>query len=151
MGRISDAVVSYFHNENWNFERIENSENLRCGVKGKNTSYRMFFHIKEASDRLVVYAISPFNIPENKRAAAAEFIARANYGVYFGNLELDMDDGEFRYKTSIDIEGGTLTEKMVQNLIGWAIWGVDKYYTGVMAIVYGGKSPAEAVKEIDNS
>ncbi len=150
MGRIGDTVVSYLQNDNWNFERINNSENLKCGVKGKNASYRIFFSIKEENNRLVVYVVSPFNIPEEKRVAAAEFIARANSGMYFGNLELDLDDGEVRYKTSIDLEGGTLTEKMVENLIYWGYWGMDRYYPGLMALIYGGKSPAEAVKDCDN-
>lgn len=30
----------------------------------------------------------------------AEFLTRANYGLVFGNFEMDMHDGEIRYKPS---------------------------------------------------
>ena len=35
------------------------------------------------------------------RVAAAEFEPRANFGLDIGNLELDMTDGEVRYKSSL--------------------------------------------------
>ena len=35
------------------------------------------------------------------KVAAAEFEARANFGLNIGMMELDMTDGEVRYKSSL--------------------------------------------------
>ena len=51
----------------------------------------------------------PIRVAEEQRQIVAELLARINYGLNIGNFELDMTDGEIRYKTSIDVEGGELT------------------------------------------
>ena len=43
--------------------------------------------------------------PEEMRVPMAEFLTRANYGLRIGNFEMDFEDGEVRYKSSVDFEG----------------------------------------------
>ena len=74
----------------------------------------------------------PNHAEEAKRPEAAEFVARANYGMRIGNFELDMEDGEVRFKVSVDIEGSQLTSVMVRNMIACAITCSDRYYPGIM-------------------
>lgn len=54
------------------------------------------------------------NVPEDRRLALAEFLTRANYGLFIGNFEMDWQDGEVRYKTSIDVAGDRLSTALVQ-------------------------------------
>jgi hypothetical protein len=63
---------------------------------------------------------------------------------------MDMDDGELRYKVSVDVEGGELTSKMVSYMMGYAVVRMDKYYPGLMALLYGGATPADAVKLVED-
>ena len=41
----------------------------------------------------------PTHVREDKRDVVCRYITRANYGLRNGNLEMDLDDGEVRYKT----------------------------------------------------
>jgi hypothetical protein len=41
----------------------------------------------------------------------------ANYDMIIGNFELDLRDGEVRYKTSIDFEGDRLSFAYINNLV----------------------------------
>ena len=50
-------------------------------------------------------------------ASMAEFVCRANYGLVSGNFELDMRDGEIRFKRFAECEGITPTSEMVCNSI----------------------------------
>jgi hypothetical protein len=88
-------------------------------------------------------------VPDDRRLAAAEFMARANFGLVLGNFELDMEDGEVRYRVSIDIEGGELTNKMVRNMIGAGVVTLDRYFPGLMAVCYADRDPKEAVTEVE--
>ena len=50
-------------------------------------------------DAYCVYAISPVGADVSnleERAAMAEFLCRANYGMRYGNFEMDLQDGELR-------------------------------------------------------
>ena len=76
-------------------------------------------------------------------------MARINYGLNIGNFELDMNDGEIRYKTSIDVEGGELSTRMVETLIAVNISTTDRYFSAFTDVLYAGMSPLEAVGRIE--
>ncbi len=78
-----------------------------------------------------------------------EFINRANFGMIIGNFELDLGDGEVRYKTSVDLEGVDIQANMLRNLLYANVLTMDKYFTGLMRVTYGGITAEEAIREIE--
>jgi hypothetical protein len=91
----------------------------------------------------------PVNATPEKMRDVAEFITRANRGMRIGNFELDFDDGEVRYKTSLDVEGGELTNKMIDNLLRANLTTIDRYFAGMMELIYGEKTPSDIIKKIE--
>ncbi|MBP8974021.1 MAG: YbjN domain-containing protein, partial [Anaerolineae bacterium] len=83
------------------------------------------------------------------RPAVAEFLTRANFGLRIGNFELDYHDGEVRYKTSLDFEDEKLTPALIRNAVYPAVTTMDRYLPGLMKVVYGGRTPYEAIEEIE--
>ncbi|HEX9018927.1 MAG TPA: YbjN domain-containing protein, partial [Anaerolineaceae bacterium] len=74
---------------------------------------------------------------------------RANYGMIIGNFELDYQDGEIRYKTSVDVEDVALAESLVQNLVYANVLTMDKYLPGLMRVLYAGIEPIAAIEEVE--
>jgi hypothetical protein len=66
-----------------------------------------------------------------------------------GNFELDFDDGEIRYKTSIDVEGGELSSKMIDNLLRANLSTINRYFAGLMELIYGDKPASDVIKRIE--
>ncbi|MGB5709470.1 MAG: YbjN domain-containing protein, partial [Waterburya sp.] len=92
---------------------------------------------------------SPDNHPQKQRLAMAEFLTRANYGITIGNFEMDFDSGEIHYKTSIDVGEDRLSTALVQQLVYANVTIADRYLPGIMAVIYGKVSPAEAIAQIE--
>jgi len=67
---------------------------LRVACKGENGEWLCHVMCLEDPDALVVYSSCPFAIPEERRAAMAELLIRATWGLLLGTFEMDMDDGE---------------------------------------------------------
>jgi hypothetical protein len=149
MGKLITAVEQYLENDDWNYEKIEDKDIIKAWVKGKNASYRLFFQAREDNDRLLVYAVSESNIPEEKRGEIAEFITRANYGLQIGNFEMDMDDGQIRYKVSVDVEGSSMSNEMVRNMILVGVTMIDRYFPGLMSVSFAGISAKDAIAQIE--
>ena len=80
----------------------------------------------------------------------AEFISRANFGLMIGNFELNFDDGEVRYKTSLDVEDTAINFNLIKNLVYANITLMDHYYGGIMKVIYSDKTAAELIEEIEN-
>lgn len=71
----------------------------------------------ESQQLLAVYSILPFRVPDSHRASFVVSLTQLNYDLVIGNLELDLSDGELRFKTSLDIEVTGLDEGVLGYLL----------------------------------
>jgi hypothetical protein len=142
-------VKAFFKEFDWKYKEVPGETALRTGFKGKSGSWNCLARTHEDKDIFLFYSILEYNVPEDRRPAAAEYITRANYGLRLGNFEMDFDDGEVRYKTSIDVEGGTLAVAMVKNMVLTNALTVDKYLAGLNEVVFGKAAPKEAITEAE--
>ena len=149
MGNILDTATAFFKDDGWPFQQLEGQPILQVGFQGDNGQWTCFAQAREEQAQLVFYSVCAAKAPEAKRPALAEFLTRANYGLIMGNFELDWRDGEVRYKTSIDVEGDRLTPALVKQMAYANVVMMDRYLPGIMRVIYGDVSPAEAIAEID--
>lgn len=149
MGRIYDGFINFFKQDDWPYQEIEGRPLIRTGFAGKSGEWACFAQAREDMEQFVFYSIAPVKAPVEKRDAVVEFITRANYGMIIGNFEFDYSDGEVRYKTALDVEGGEATFKMLKNLIYINVQTMDRYLPGLMKVIYTDISPAEAIREIE--
>jgi hypothetical protein len=149
MGQLFEAVVDYLTEDDWKFNVVKDDTALMLSFRGEAGSWQCFATVDEEKQWFTFYSILPSNVSEDKRVEIAEFIIRANYGLVIGNFEMDYGDGEVRYKTSVDVEGGELTPKMIENLMRANLMTMDRYFAGLMGVLYGDRDPAEAIAEME--
>ncbi len=149
--RALQAVASFFTEDGWSFEQMPERPILRLPFQGKGGRWNCYAQIRVTRDveQILFYSVLPLNVPAEKLLAIAEFITRANYGMALGNFELDFNDGEVRYKTSIDVTDTEISANLLRPLIYTNVLMMDKYMSGLMAVVYADMSPADAVKQIE--
>jgi hypothetical protein len=151
MGEILDTAISFFQQDEWSFTQLEDQPILRLGFQGENGQWSCYAQAREEHAQLLFYSVCPVNVPEDRRMAVAEFLTWANYGLFIGNFELDMTDGEIRYKTSIDVEGDRLSPALVKPLVYTNVMMMDRYLPGIMSVIYGNVAPAEAVAKAEGT
>ncbi len=147
---IFNTLVAFFEADDWPFDRVNDVQAIRTGFSGENGKWMCYAHAREEAQQFVFYSVLPANIPLPKRDLVAEFITRANYGMIIGNYELNYDDGEVRYKTSIDIEGAELSFPLVRQVVYQNVENMDRYLPGFMSIIYAGITPADAIARIES-
>jgi hypothetical protein len=145
------AVAAFFTEDGWSFEQMSERPILRLPFQGKGGRWNCYAQIRVTRDveQVLFYSVLPLNVPADKLPAIAEFITRANHGMALGNFELDFNDGEVRYKTSVDVTETEITSSLLRPIIYTNVLMMDKYMSGLMAVVYADMSPAEAVKQIE--
>ncbi len=146
---IFDTMVQFFRDDDWRFQQLGDRPILRMGFRGNNGSWQCFAQAKDEQQQFIFYSVLETNVPPDKRQAVAEFLTRANYGLIIGNFEMDFSDGEVRYKTSVDVEGGQLTPQMIKTLVYLNVLMMDKYLPGIMSVIYADVPPAEAIARIE--
>jgi hypothetical protein len=149
MGRLYDTLVMYLEEDEWKFTRLEGEDTVVLTFNCTNATYLCYAQAREAQQQIVFYTIYPLHAPEEKRQQAAEFTARVNYGLVLGNLELDMNDGEVRYKTSADVGAASLTLPLLRSLMQTNLSTADRYYPAFATLLYANASPADAVASVE--
>lgn len=148
---IFDTALKFFREDDWKFRQLEGQTALVMGFKGESGTWQCLARAKEDNGQFVFYSILDTNVPPDKRGAIAEFLTRANYGLTIGNFEMDYSDGEVRYKTSIDVRDNEdrLNTGLIKLLVYVNVIMMDRYFPGIMSVVYGGVSPAAAITQIE--
>ena len=150
MGAIYDVVEDFFKKDEWPTTKVENQNALSTNFQGQNGRWACYARVEEEKEIVVFYSYCPVKAPEDKRPILGDFLTRANYGLYIGNFEMDYNDGEVRFKTSVDVEGSKLDFGLMKRLVYDNVSVMDKYLPGVMSVIYGGASPTEAIAKVEN-
>ncbi|MBD1867171.1 YbjN domain-containing protein [Cyanobacteria bacterium FACHB-471] len=146
---ILSQVIAFFTEDDWSFTKLKGQPVLRVAFQGDNGEWSCYAKVREEQQQFIFYSICPIATPEDKRQAIAEFLTRANYGMTIGNFELDFNDGEIRYKTSIDVEGDRLTFALIKRLVYTNVMMMDEYLPGIKAVIEEDTLPVKAIAAIE--
>lgn len=151
---IANVINTFLTEDGWHFSFDDKRGLFRFGLNLKGRIKKVSYIIDVKDDEYVVYAISPLGADdgdEKMMATMADFLCRANYGLKNGNFELDMRDGEIRYKSFVDCEGTTPTTEMVRNSIHCPAAMFDRYGAGIVDIIFGNATAMEAIAKCEKS
>ena len=144
------TMLDMFRADGWPVSEIEGASAVSLSFRGVNGRWACLAQAREAEAQLLFYSICPVAVQEAQLPAAAEMIARANAGLILGNFELDYDDGEIRFKTSIDVEGDRLTTALARRMVHANVATTDQYLPALRAVLDEGVAPAEAIARIED-
>ena len=150
MGVLFDAIEDFFKKDEWPAVPIQGQTAISVYFRGKNGQWTCYAKADEEKEIVTFYSYCPVKVPEDKRPIMADFLTRANYGLYIGNFEMDYNDGEVRFKTSIDVEGDRLSFELMKRLAYNNVGVMDRYLPGIMQVTYGGASPQEAIAKVES-
>ena len=120
---------------------------IEMKLHGKLNTARMMVLVRE--NNFSTLTTSPIRADENSRLAAAEYLTRANYNMRNGNFELSMADGEIRFKTYLHASNGVVDTEGARLAILMPFLMFDRYGDGLLEVVFGFKSPREAMEGIE--
>ena len=119
---IVDCLKQYFNDKQWHYTHYrpktgdsQQSHHLSLRMRHKKIDCGYLFRVQEKNKLLAIYGILPFLIPESHQSAALLLITQINYDMLIGNLEMDVNDGEIRYKNAIDVEAVGIDTEIIEH------------------------------------
>ena len=115
---------------------------LRCRLQ----SAQMMAIVRE--DSFSTITTLPLTADTDHRLAMAEYLTRANWGMRNGNFELNMNDGEIRYKTYVHVgqEKPDMAACRLATMLPFLM--IDRFGDGLIDVLFGFKTPREAFESI---
>lgn len=147
-----DTLEHYFASHNWAFER-EGDEEIVTTVKGSWSDYELRALWREEDRVLQFIAMTGINAgiargEAEVRANLHETLALVNEQLWIGHFELWSSDGAllFRHAALLDgPEDAALSLTQAHALVDAAIDECERYYPVFQFVLWGGKSPREAL------
>jgi len=145
---MMNTVVENLKKHEWHFS-TKKFDDGECAIDTDITSKSGFFRFYEIRflfrkwDMQAIYYI-PIKAPENVRKEVAEYLCRANWRTKYGEFVIDFEDGELRYLFLVNPAGIAAD---VEDVIGDCFdlcRTIDRYAGGLMSVIAGGKSAADA-------
>lgn len=125
--RVLEMFKQNLTSHNIRFEAVDNELLIKMIVHGEDLPQPTYIHIDD--ERQIVQILSPIpsRIPEDKRMDAAVATAVANYGMINGSFDLDMSDGEVRFRVTQSFKDMEMSDECINYLISIVFFTTDKY------------------------
>ena len=142
-----DMLESYFAAHDWTYSRED--EEIVAKVKGSWAEYELRAIWREEDSVLQFLTFPDVRVAHGQRSAIYETLGRINEQLWIGHFELWSSSGIllFRHAAMMgagDSAGMTLEE--AELLVESAIDECERYYPVFQFVLWGGKSPTEAIE-----
>jgi hypothetical protein len=131
-----NIIKDFFKSQGWQFTQVEGKNVLLFGIGGKNGNFQCIADLIEEDNRLIFFSVCGANTPSNKRPEMLELLNNLNYELFFGNFEIDLEDGGIRFRTSISFNHVELNIEFIEELIMSNIITMDKSLPSIMALMF---------------
>jgi hypothetical protein len=142
---LFEQVVGLLGDSDYDFQVSDEDEVLRLGLETDEGSWMAYLRVMP-SGPCVVYSKPEFDVAPEHRQAVSDLITRLNFGILVGNFELDVDDGECRFKTAFDSDGEEVSTAIVVNTIEGNIATMHKYLPTLRAVATGEMTVEEGLR-----
>lgn len=140
-----DLVEEIASAHDWLFER-KSDEEMAVEISGQWSDYRMFFSWLDDLHALHFACAFEMRVTEHKRKEINELLATVNEKMAVGHFDLWMGEGLLVFRHSALLRGGQgPSVEQLEDLVTIAISECERFYPAFQYVVWGGKSPTEAV------
>lgn len=146
-----DTLEHYFASHNWTFER-EGDEEIVTTVKGSWSDYELRALWREEDRVLQFIALTGINATAAReaetRANLFETLALVNEQLWIGHFEKWSADGAILFRHAVLLDGpedAALSLPQAHALVDAAIDECERYYPVFQFVLWGGKSPRDAL------
>lgn len=145
---LMGAALDFLRANDWPVPRRIAAETIELDFARDDVPWTCYLEARENERQVIFYSTLAEPAPRERIAAMFEFVARANYGLAIGNFEIDPEDGEVRFKTSVDVNNTLLTDGLLSGLTALNVATMNVYLPGIRAVMAGG-DPRAAVALVE--
>lgn len=153
MYEIEKSVKAYLEDKGMRYEHVEGLHSFMLGIELNSSEMNRCVMSIVAHDEedLSCHVTYDSNVPECARGRVVEYLTRANYGLFLGSFQMDMNDGQIIYQVGAAYSDHRVTEDELGRMISVASGMAERYAEGLHDVINGDLSPEEAVTRAEDN
>lgn len=135
-----------FFQFDWSYERLAEGE-IAAEVQGRWCAYQMYALWRSDLECFMFSTLIDLKIAPDKRTDVEVLLSKLNPRILLGHFEVSPEDEVPAYRYSLTLSGnpGGATLEQIEEIIGAAVTECDRLYPALQFVLWGGKSPDEAL------
>ncbi|NEO87997.1 MAG: YbjN domain-containing protein [Spirulina sp. SIO3F2] len=148
---LIEQVIAVFDAEGWAYERVAGQPILRSLFESPAGQWLCLIEAQETRQQLCFYSIGKGSVPTDQRQGVLQLFNTLNYsGSFLGSFELDLQDGEFRYRTGIDTRVINPNATNIKTLLQDNARLMERYLPLINPVILGELTPTAAIALCQN-
>ena len=148
---VEDQVRKYLDEDDWKYDYDANKHIIRLGAATRSKLRSIHYGIRFNEGGYTVYGIAPMNADEDTRSSVMEYITRVNFNLRNGNFELDLSDGEVRYKCYVPTKDlDEIPQIIIEESLIVPILMYNTYGDGLAALIMGFSDPVTEIEKVES-
>ncbi len=140
-----DMLAMFFAAHGWSFERVGDDE-IVATTQGSWASYELRGIWREDDQVLQLLAFPDVRVAPEKRGPVWETIGLINEQLWLGHFEMWSSSGIVLFRHGVLLgDDETLGLEQVRTVVETAVDECERFYPVFQFVLWGGKSPAEAL------
>lgn len=140
-----EMLASLFEARGWQYE-FNSDDELTADVQGSWASYQVQAVWRVEDHVLQLLCLPDIRVPDDKKAAMFEALALINEQLWLGHFDVWSSGGMLLYRHGLMLgDEGLLSPSQAQLAVEAAVEECDRFYPVFQFILWGDKSPAEAL------
>ncbi|NCP11456.1 MAG: YbjN domain-containing protein [Sphingomonadales bacterium] len=140
-----DMLAAFFAAHGWTHEHVGEDE-IVATTQGSWANYELRAIWRDEDQVLQLLAFPDVRVVEAKRAPVWEVIGLINEQLWLGHFEMWSSSGMILFRHGILLgPDATLTLAQAQTVVETAIDECERFYPVFQFVLWGGKTPAEAL------
>ncbi|WP_244932227.1 YbjN domain-containing protein [Nocardioides sp. W7] len=142
MTELIDRVVGVLQGLEWRVELdAEHPGGMLLEPADGEALWPFVAQVEPEDQQIAFYSLLPDEVPPDRREAVATVLTHANYGLTIGSFEIDVTDGDVRFRTSLDLGAAevddTVLAALVSPLVVHNLAAMDLWIDGLQAVADG--------------
>ncbi len=141
-----DVMEQIVGGYDWAFDRRTDTE-MAAEAPGKWCDYGLYFSWSREISAMHFTCAFDLKVPSAQRRNLFELLALANERLWIGHFGMEPDDGMPLFRHSVLLRGapGASVESL-EDMIDIALTECERFYPAFQFVLWGGKSPTEALE-----
>ncbi len=129
----------------WAFERRSDGE-MAAEAPGKWCDYGLHFSWSHEISAMAFTCAFDMKVPADRREKLYELLALANDRLWIGHFGIEMEDGVPVFRHSVLLRGAQgASAESLEDMVDIAITECERFFPAFQFVLWGGKSPADAL------
>ncbi len=125
--QVYQMFKKHLEENDFKFDAHDDDLVITMTVHGEDLPQPTIIRVLDERDVFQILSPIPYHIPEDKRVDAAVAVSVANYGMINGSFDLDMSDGEIRFRVAQGYRGMELSDEFMDYILSIVFYTTDKY------------------------